>query len=150
MLRKYEFKQPGSTEPVRWQLWDSMGWGSDDYKRGELGFILDGNLPNMCDLTKSISTRTEGFKAHPGLQDRVHCMLLVVPCSAATDEAYMTRLQEMRQFARERGQFLHFSSYIAYAAAMSALWLCAGKSDNKQLAYQHASTCAMLPATGLR
>lgn len=105
MLRKYAFKQPNSSDPVKWQLWDTMGWGVDDYKRGELGFILDGNLPNKCELSKPISTRTEGFKTNPHLRDRVHCVILVVPCNAATDEAYMTRLNEMRQFARERGEY---------------------------------------------
>ena len=104
MLRKYTFTQPETMKPVKWQMWDSMGWGVDDYKRGELGFILDGNLPNKCDLAGSISTRTEGFKVQPSLQDRVHCMVLVVPCNAASDEAYMARLHEMRQFARDRGQ----------------------------------------------
>ncbi|KAL3132022.1 Interferon-induced protein 44-like [Trebouxia sp. C0010 RCD-2024] len=102
MLRKYTFVQPETKKPVKWQMWDSMGWGVDDYKRGELGFILDGNLPNKCDLAGSISTRTEGFKVQPSLQDRVHCMVLVVPCNAASDEAYMARLHEMRQFARDR------------------------------------------------
>lgn len=83
-----------------------MGWGNDDYKRGELAFILDGNLPNKCDLSGSISTRTKGFIKEPSLADRVHCVLFVVPCSAATDDAYMARLHEMRQFARERGEVM--------------------------------------------
>lgn len=103
MLRKYTFVQPETKELVKWQMWDSMGWGVDDYKRGELGFILDGNLPNKCLLTGSISTRTEEFKIQPSLQDRVHCMVLVVPCNSASDEAYRARLHEMQQFARDRG-----------------------------------------------
>ena len=31
-------------------------------------------------------------------------MCLVVPCDAASDESYMARLREMRQFARDRGK----------------------------------------------
>lgn len=114
MLRKYTFTQPETVKPVKWQMWDSMGWGVDDYKRGELGFILDGNLPNKCDLAGSISTRTEGFKVQPSLQDRVHCMVLVVPCNAASDEAYMARLHEMRQFARDRGQLLPLAMLLYF------------------------------------
>lgn len=65
MLRKYSFHQPGNGESVKWQLWDTMGWGVDDYKRGELGFILDGNLPDKCYLSRNVSIRTEGFNIHP-------------------------------------------------------------------------------------
>lgn len=70
---------------------------------GELAFILDGNLPDKCDLSSGISTKTKGFVANPNFADSVHCVLFVVPCNAATDEAYMTRLHEMRQVAREKG-----------------------------------------------
>lgn len=104
-LTKYRFKQPGSTvkpKPVKWQLWDTMGWGVDDYKGGELAFILDGNLPHGCDLRQRLSTKTPKFKVKPSLEEEVHCMCLVVPSNAATDEKYMARLQEMRQAALER------------------------------------------------
>lgn len=104
-LRKYEFQNPASNKKVQWQLWDSMGWGTNDYKKGELGFILDGNLPNKCKLDDNMSLKTAGFNTHPNVEDAVHCMCLVVPCDAATDESYMDRLREMRQFARDRGDF---------------------------------------------
>ena len=81
----------------------AVGRGVSDYKGGELGFTLDGNLPDRCKLDASVSMKTDGFKASPSLHDAVHCMCLVVPCESATDEAYMSRLQEMRQFARDRG-----------------------------------------------
>lgn len=80
-----------------------MGWGATDYKKGELGFILDGNLPNKCKLDGSITLKTDGFNADPSIADAVHCMCLVVPCDAASDDSYMARLREMRQFARDRG-----------------------------------------------
>ena len=103
-LRKYQFVNPDSNRKVHWQLWDSMGWGETDYKKGELGYILDGNLPNKCKLDDTISLKTPGFKAEASIADAVHCMLLVVPCDAASDESYMARLREMRQFARDRGE----------------------------------------------
>ena len=81
-----------------------MGWGASDYKKGELGFILDGNLPNKCKLDGNISLKTEGFNADPSIADAVHCVCFVVPCDAASDESYMARLREMRQFARDRGK----------------------------------------------
>ena len=103
-LRKYKFTDPDTKEPVHWQLWDSMGWGTSDYKKGELGFILDGHLPNGCKLDDSISMKTAGFKTQPGIKDEVHCVCLVVSCDVATDDSYMERFREMRQFARERGE----------------------------------------------
>jgi len=103
-LRKYKFTDPDTKKPVHWQLWDSMGWGANDYKKGELGFILDGNLPNGCKLDDKISMKTAGFNKQPSVEDEVHCVCLVVPCDSATDDSYMERLREMRQFARERGE----------------------------------------------
>ena len=103
-LRKYSYTKPGSKHAVKWQLWDSMGWGASDYKGGELGFILDGNLPDKCDLGGTVSMKTPGFNPRPSVVDAVHCMCLVVPCDAASDESYMARLREMRQFARDRGK----------------------------------------------
>jgi hypothetical protein len=103
-LRKYKFTDPDTKKPVHWQLWDSMGRGSNEYKKGELGFILDGNLPNGCKLDDKISMKTAGFNKQPSVEDEVHCVCLVVPCDAATDDSYMEQLREMRQFARERGE----------------------------------------------
>ena len=104
-LRKYSFTKPASKlkETVKWQLWDSMGWGASDYKGGELGFVLDGNLPDKCKLDGHVSMKTEGFKMRPTVEDAVHCMCLVVPCDAGSDESYMGRLREMRQLARDKG-----------------------------------------------
>ncbi|KAL0054521.1 hypothetical protein WJX82_010154 [Trebouxia sp. C0006] len=45
-LRKYTFTDPETDQLVHWKLWDSMGWGMNDYKQGELNYILDGKLPD--------------------------------------------------------------------------------------------------------
>ena len=103
-LRKYTFTDSGTNQLAHWKVWDSMGWGMNDYKQGELGYILDGNLPDGCDLDHPISARTPGFKAQPSIADRVHCVCLVVSCDSATDESYMRRLCEMHEFARARGE----------------------------------------------
>ena len=103
-LHKYKFTDPETKRAVHWKLWDSMGWGTNDYKSGELGFILDGHLPNKCQLDKAISLKTEGFKLAPSIEDTVHCMCLVVPCESATDDSYMQRLNEMREVARGKGK----------------------------------------------
>ncbi len=33
-LRKYTFTDPETDQLVHWKLWDSMGWGMNDYKKG--------------------------------------------------------------------------------------------------------------------
>ena len=111
-LRHYSFTNPAKKQLVKWNLWDSMGWGASDYKKGEMGFILDGNLPDKCRLDAAISLKTNGFKKQPKLSDAVHCMCLVVPCDSATDEAYMQRLCEMQQFARERGELCKCGRHV--------------------------------------
>ena len=44
-----------------------VGWGESDYKKGELGYILDGNLPNKCKLDDCISLKTPGSRQTPAL-----------------------------------------------------------------------------------
>ena len=61
-LRKYTFINPDSKQKVHWQLWDTMGWGASDYTKGELGFILDGHLPDKCKLDNRISSKTSGLR----------------------------------------------------------------------------------------
>ena len=83
-----------------------MGWGVKDYKKGELEYVLDGNLPDRCKIDEPISTKTPGFKPDPAMDDKVHCVCFVVPCSSASDETYMERLCEMRDLVRSRGKML--------------------------------------------
>ncbi|KAK9815950.1 hypothetical protein WJX72_012481 [[Myrmecia] bisecta] len=107
ILKKYTFQvdnlDAGTSKDVAWSLWDSAGWSDSDYQTGELGFILDGNLPDRFDLASTISVQSPGFNSSPMLADKVHCVCFVVPCESATDEAYIKRLQEMKNFARTRG-----------------------------------------------
>ena len=105
-LRKYTFQNSDTRNKVAWQLWDTMGWGVNDYKRKELEYILDGNLPDKCELDKDISHRMPGFKLDPTIKDKVHCVCFVVPCQSASDESYMARLQELRNVVRSRSKLL--------------------------------------------
>ena len=85
-----------------------MGWGAKDFKSGQLGLILDGHIPDrddLHDLSNFLSWGTSGH-VQPSIADTVHCMCLVVPCDAASDDTYMARLREMRQLARDRGEHL--------------------------------------------
>lgn len=110
-LRKYSFRNSETNGPVSWQLWDTMGWGVNDYKQKELEYILDGNLPDKCNLQQGITHKTPGFKLEPTLEDRVHCVCVVVPCQSASDRSYMQRLQELRNIVRSRSKSAYAWTY---------------------------------------
>lgn len=80
-----------------------------DYAKGELGLLLDGHLPHGCDLSTAVSSRMRGFRHEPRRADRVHAMVILVPCESATDEEYLARLRCFKQEAMDRGE-LHVSA----------------------------------------
>ncbi len=45
------------------------------------------------------------IKADADMQDAVHVIVFVVPAEAVSDEEYISRLLEMREYARTRGVF---------------------------------------------
>ncbi|KAK9815386.1 hypothetical protein WJX72_002760 [[Myrmecia] bisecta] len=67
-LQKYSFTVP-NPDTAPFTLWDSAGWTSSDYKTGELGFTLDGNLPHGFDLSAACWPTSRGFVARPKLAD---------------------------------------------------------------------------------
>ena len=147
-LRKYSFKDPKSKQPLHWQLWDTMGWGVKDYKRGELEFILDGNLPDRCKLDEQITFKTPGYNRNPGPGDKVHCVCFVVPCSSATDESYMSRLCELRDVVRSRGiicLFIPCTSCQKLFATLLSLQSCCFRH-----LFDHEIGCCMLAYVALR
>lgn len=92
------------TKEAPFILWDSAGWSDSDYQSGELGYILDGNLPNRFDLSQAITPQSRDFISAPDPADRVHCVCFVVPCEAGSDADYMRRLKEMKKYAMDRGE----------------------------------------------
>lgn len=48
-LRKYDYAVQG--KPLKFRIWDSMGWTNNDYRDGLLNYILDGQLPDRFDLS---------------------------------------------------------------------------------------------------
>lgn len=120
-LRKYSFKHPQSKQPLHWQLWDTMGWGVQDYKKGELEYILDGNLPDRCKLDQQITLKTPNYNHAPGPGDKVHCVCFVVPCTSASDESYIARLCEMRDVVRSRGILQHLPAWCSVCSCLHLL-----------------------------
>ncbi|BDA43869.1 probable interferon-induced protein 44 [Coccomyxa sp. Obi] len=109
-LTKYSFRHERAADygieeaqEAPFVLWDSPGWSDTLYQNGELGYILDGNLPNRFDLTQAISPQSHNFVVAPDLADRVHCVCFVVPCQAGSNADYMRRLKELKKDAMDRG-----------------------------------------------
>lgn len=50
----------------------------------------------------------KAIKADAGIEDAVHVLAFVVPCDAVSDEDYMSKLLELKEYARVRGKRLHF------------------------------------------
>ncbi len=123
------------TQEAPFVLWDSAAGSSvySDYKCGELGYILDGNLPNRFDLSQAISPQSQHFITSSDQADRVHCMCFVVPCdfAASCDRGYLVRVREMKEYAMDHGE-LHF-------------WLQPHNSCWTQLKHTHQRTCCLNP-----
>lgn len=45
----------------------------------------------------------QGFKTAPMFEDKVHCLVFMVPADSATDGAYLQRLNQLRKFAIDKG-----------------------------------------------
>jgi hypothetical protein len=43
------------------KFWDTMGWTSSDYNRGELEHVIGGHIPHGFLLDRPFSTATPGF-----------------------------------------------------------------------------------------
>eukprot|EP00656_Telonema_subtile_P033172 TRINITY_DN3662_c0_g1_i2.p2 TRINITY_DN3662_c0_g1~~TRINITY_DN3662_c0_g1_i2.p2 ORF type:complete len:279 (-),score=37.63 TRINITY_DN3662_c0_g1_i2:114-950(-) len=80
-----------------------MGSEDDLYRTGEIGYLMDGNLPNRCDMDKPLTPNSQGFVCAPNIAQQVHCVVLCIPASEVADQEQTTRLCEFRDFARARG-----------------------------------------------
>ncbi|BDA43871.1 probable interferon-induced protein 44 [Coccomyxa sp. Obi] len=94
------------TKEAPFVIWDIAGWcdHGSAHKRFELGYILDGNVPNRFDLSQSISPQSRDFITAPNQADKVHCMCLVIPSTfSCYNGEDMCRVREMKKYATDRG-----------------------------------------------
>ena len=103
-LRKYTFIDPDSNRKVQWQLWDIMGWSANNYHQWQIDLMLDGHIPDRGEPDGAGNWRSWRSDEKPSIAHAVHCMCLVIPCDAASDDAYMGRFREVRQIATNRGE----------------------------------------------
>lgn len=70
----------------KFAFWDTMGWGRSVYVGTHASIIsqtLDGMLPHGTELTKEIPNNSPIINKNPTLNERMHCMVLVVPAEIA-------------------------------------------------------------------
>eukprot|EP00743_Colponemidia_sp_Colp-15_P006749 GILK01007277.1.p1 GENE.GILK01007277.1~~GILK01007277.1.p1 ORF type:complete len:541 (-),score=68.60 GILK01007277.1:229-1851(-) len=83
-------------------FWDSMGWDDSSYMKGELNYILDGNLKEGTNLNDVITDRHPGFRHNPPWTKRMHTVLFFVPGDMVSDQEYMSRLVNFKEYATTR------------------------------------------------
>eukprot|EP00742_Colponemidia_sp_Colp-10_P006778 GILJ01007264.1.p1 GENE.GILJ01007264.1~~GILJ01007264.1.p1 ORF type:complete len:543 (-),score=65.73 GILJ01007264.1:598-2226(-) len=83
-------------------FWDSMGWDDSSYMKGELNYILDGNLKEGTNLNDVITDRHPGFRHNPPWAKRIHTVLFFVPADMVSDQEYIKRLVNFKEFATIR------------------------------------------------
>eukprot|EP00052_Salpingoeca_macrocollata_P009191 m.72607 g.72607 ORF g.72607 m.72607 type:complete len:462 (-) comp16977_c0_seq3:24-1409(-) len=108
-LRKYIFIPTPAVKgfkdkPLNFSIWDTMGWHPEFYASGELGYILDGNIPDKFNLAqnKTITPRSPGFVAQPTLAQQVHHLVLLVALSDCDDADVLARMRNCATTARAR------------------------------------------------
>ncbi len=69
-------------------LWDTAGVEEKLYGRGELNYLLEGNLLDGTDLTKTITNEVSTFRKRPSEADRMCALLrLAVSCLHSQNSA---------------------------------------------------------------
>lgn len=57
--------------------------------------------------------KEDSIKADAGFEDAVHVLAFVVPCEAVSDEEYLGKLLELKEYARVRGTLPDFLICVA-------------------------------------
>eukprot|EP00884_Botryococcus_braunii_P012107 jgi/Botrbrau1/20898/Bobra.0135s0029.1 len=95
-LKKYHYTVKGKT--IGFTLWDTPGWTPSDYRDGVLNGILNGSIRDRTDPRGP----TKNHVPPHALKDEVHVLAFVVPCDAVSDDDYIAKLVEIKEYARIR------------------------------------------------
>jgi len=83
---------------------DSWGWSKDNYNRREFEYMLQGRLKTSAPLTAGveIDKHLKIFTSETeGLQERIHCVILVIPAKSYDNLDYIKRLKEFKKVIEE-------------------------------------------------
>jgi len=88
-------------------LWDSWGWTALSYEKGQMPFMLEGNLEHKFHMDTTPSAGHPHFRTSPSLLDRVHGVIIAIAADQAKSEGkeFWTRIDTFRRRIHERNLF---------------------------------------------
>lgn len=107
-FEKFRVRDPATKKYLRFRICDTRGVEEGlSVKSEDLGFILDGNLPNHYTFNpvEKASTKTPGFVKEPSVSDRMHVVVFVLDGSTldVLSEGVVTKLKEIKNLVVDRG-----------------------------------------------
>ncbi|XP_056000063.1 interferon-induced protein 44-like [Ostrea edulis] len=107
-FEKFRVRNPATKTYLKFRICDTRGVEEGfSIKSEDLGFILDGNLPNHYTFNpvEKATPKVPGFIKDPTLKDRMHAVVFVIDGSTfdVLPEGIIKKLKEMKTFVVERG-----------------------------------------------
>eukprot|EP00105_Crassostrea_gigas_P000805 XP_011412750.1 PREDICTED: interferon-induced protein 44-like [Crassostrea gigas] len=107
-FEKFRIRDPSTKKYLRFRICDTRGMEEGlSIKSEDLGFILDGNLPNHYTFNpvEKASTKTPGFVKEPTVKDRIHVVVFVLDGSTldVLSEGVVSKLKDIKSLVVDRG-----------------------------------------------
>lgn len=107
-FEKFRIRDPSTKKYPRFRICDTRGVEEGlSIKSEDLGFILDGNLPNHYTFNpvEKASTKTPGFVKEPTVKDRIHVVVFVLDGSTldVLSEGVVSKLKDIKSLVVDRG-----------------------------------------------
>ncbi|XP_034306896.2 interferon-induced protein 44 [Magallana gigas] len=107
-FEKFRVRDPSTKKYLRFWICDTRGVEEGlSIKSDDLGFILDGNLPNHYTFNpvEKASTKTPGFVKEPTVKDRIHVVVFVLDGSTldVLSEGVVSKLKDIKNLVVDRG-----------------------------------------------
>ncbi|XP_062590728.1 interferon-induced protein 44-like [Saccostrea cucullata] len=105
---KFHIRDPTSKKRLKFSICDTRGIEVElSIKDEDIGFTLDGNLPNHYTFNpfEKASTKVPGFVKDPTLKDRMHVVVFVIDGSTldVLPEIIIKKLKYIKALAEDRG-----------------------------------------------
>ncbi|XP_052678093.1 interferon-induced protein 44-like [Crassostrea angulata] len=107
-FEKFRIRDPSTKKYLCFRICDTRGVKEGlSIKSEDLGFILDGNLPNHYTFNpvEKASTKTPGFVKEPTVKDRIHVVVFVFDGSTldVLSEGVVSKLKDIKSLVVDRG-----------------------------------------------
>nr|XP_034306896.1 interferon-induced protein 44 [Crassostrea gigas] len=107
-FEKFRVRDPSTKKYLCFRICDTRGVEEGlSIKNEDLGFILDGNLPNHYTFNpvEKASTKAPGFVKEPTVKDRMHVVVFVLDGSTldVLSEGVVSKLKDFKSLVVDRG-----------------------------------------------